>query len=124
MITQLHGGARCHQQDCRDWFTEHGDTDFDYVFHLAAMVGGRAMIENKPLAVADDLSIDAEYWQWAERTHPARTACFSSSAAYPVKYQRETGYQLLSESWADLCDEPDAAEPVRTASALTSSTRI
>ena len=42
------------------------DTDFDYAFHLAAMVGGRLMIENNPLAVADDLSIDAAYWQWAE----------------------------------------------------------
>ncbi|MCA9064655.1 MAG: NAD-dependent epimerase/dehydratase family protein, partial [Planctomycetaceae bacterium] len=52
-----------YQQDCREWFRERQDNDFDYVFHLAAMVGGRAMIENKPLAVADDLSIDAEYWQ-------------------------------------------------------------
>jgi hypothetical protein len=26
------------------------------------MVGGRLAIENNPLAVADDLSIDAAYW--------------------------------------------------------------
>jgi GDP-L-fucose synthase len=85
------------QQDCRQWFREHGDTDIDYVFHLAAMVGGRAMIENKPLAVADDLSIDAEYWQWAERCHPKKTVCFSSSAAYPITQQRADHYQLLTE---------------------------
>jgi hypothetical protein len=30
------------------------------------MADGRTMIENKPLAVADDLSIDAAYWQWAQ----------------------------------------------------------
>jgi nucleoside-diphosphate-sugar epimerase len=85
------------KQDCRQYFREHGDTDFDYVLHLAAMVGGRAMIENKPLAVADDLAIDAEYWQWAERVHPHKTVCFSSSAAYPINFQREGDYRLLTE---------------------------
>jgi nucleoside-diphosphate-sugar epimerase len=85
------------QQDCRQWFKEHSDSDFDYVLHLAAMVGGRAMIENKPLAVADDLAIDAEYWQWAERVHPKKTVCFSSSAAYPINYQKEGDYRLLTE---------------------------
>jgi nucleoside-diphosphate-sugar epimerase len=95
---QEFGNFHFYRQDCRAWFREHSDTDFDYVVHLAAMVGGRAMIENKPLAVADDLAIDAEYWQWAERTHPAKTLCFSSSAAYPVKYQREGDYRLLTEN--------------------------
>jgi GDP-L-fucose synthase len=83
--------------DCRQWFKENKDTDFDYVLHLAAMVGGRAMIENKPLAVADDLAIDAEYWQWAEKAHPKKTVCFSSSAAYPINFQREGDYRLLTE---------------------------
>lgn len=86
-----------YQQDCRQWFRDRQDDDFDYVFHLAAMVGGRAMIENHPLAVADDLSIDAEYWQWAEKAKPAKTVCFSSSAAYPIGRQREEGYHLLAE---------------------------
>jgi GDP-L-fucose synthase len=83
--------------DCRRWFKDHPQEKFDYVIHLAAMVGGRAMIENKPLAVADDLSIDAEYWQWAEKARPAKTLCFSSSAAYPIKFQREKSYRLLTE---------------------------
>jgi GDP-L-fucose synthase len=61
------------------------------------MVGGRAMIENRPLAVADDLSIDAEFWQWAEKARPTKTLCFSSSAAYPIKYQERSGYRLLEE---------------------------
>ncbi|MEJ8566895.1 NAD-dependent epimerase/dehydratase family protein [Elongatibacter sediminis] len=86
-----------YQQDCRNWFKTRADDDFDYVFHLAAMVGGRAMIENRPLAVADDLSIDAEYWQWAERVRPAKTVCFSSSAAYPIDRQKKGSYELLSE---------------------------
>ena len=84
-------------EDCRTWFKRVQDTDFDYAFHLAAMVGGRAMIENNPLAVADDLSIDAEYWQWAVKTKPAKTIVFSSSAAYPVHLQRPDHYLLLKE---------------------------
>lgn len=88
---------RFFREDCRPWFRQHADDHYDYVLHLAAMVGGRAMIENKPLAVADDLSIDAEYWQWAERARPDKTLCFSSSAAYPVAYQREGDYRLLTE---------------------------
>jgi GDP-L-fucose synthase len=55
------------------------------------------MIENRPLAIADDLSIDAEYWQWAEHTRPEKTLCFSSSAAYPIKFQRDHDYRLLRE---------------------------
>lgn len=98
-----------YKQDCRDWFVERGDTDFDYALHLAAMVGGRAMIENKPLAVADDLSIDAEYWQWAERAKPAKSVCFSSSAAYPIKFQREGDYRLLTEDMISL--EEDIGMP-------------
>jgi len=89
-------------EDCREWFKRHLDTDFDYSLHLAAVVGGRMMIENNPLAVADDLSIDAEYWQWAARTHPKKTICFSSSAAYPIKYQRRDNYQLLREDMIDI----------------------
>lgn len=84
-------------EDCRAWFKRVQDTDFDYAFHLAAMVGGRAMIENNPLAVADDLSIDAEYWQWAVKAKPAKTIVFSSSAAYPVHLQRPDHYVLLKE---------------------------
>jgi len=92
-----HKNFHFYREDCRDYFKRVKDTDFDYCFHLAAMVGGREMIENNPLAVADDLSIDAEYWQWAERTRPGKTLCFSSSAAYPIKYQRSENYKLLSE---------------------------
>lgn len=91
-----------YQEDCRQWFKQHLDTDFDYALHLAAMVGGRMMIENNPLAVADDLSIDAEYWQWAAKTHPKKTICFSSSAAYPIKFQRSGSYQLLKEDMIEV----------------------
>jgi nucleoside-diphosphate-sugar epimerase len=88
---------RFYKEDCRAWFLRMRDTDLDYAFHLAAMVGGRLMIENNPLAVADDLAIDAAYWGWAKQARPKKTACFSSSAAYPVKLQQPEGYQCLKE---------------------------
>ncbi|MCU0641800.1 MAG: NAD-dependent epimerase/dehydratase family protein [Candidatus Margulisbacteria bacterium] len=94
-----------YHEDCRAYFQRVNDTDFDYAFHLAAMVGGREMIENNPLAVADDLSIDAEYWQWAVKAKPKKSLCFSSSAAYPIKYQREKGYQLLKEEMISFNDD-------------------
>ena len=83
--------------DCRDYFNSTSDSDFDLALHLAAVVGGREMIENNPLAVAEDLAIDSMYWSWAARTRPAKTICFSSSAAYPIDYQRQEGYRLLVE---------------------------
>jgi nucleoside-diphosphate-sugar epimerase len=91
-----------YHQDCRVWFKDRKDTDFDYALHLAAVVGGRMMIESNPLAVADDLSIDAEYWQWAAKASPRKTITFSSSAAYPIKYQRAQGYQLLKEEMIEI----------------------
>ena len=93
-----------YKEDCRDYFKRVSDDDFDYCLHLAAMVGGRLMIENKPLVVADDLAIDAAYWQWAAKAKPAKTICFSSSAVYPIQYQRQDGYHLLSEDMVDLGD--------------------
>ena len=57
------------------------------------MVGGREMIENNPLAIADDLSIDSHYWQWAKKNKPKKTLCFSSSACYPIKLQSKNSYR-------------------------------
>lgn len=79
--------------DVRDYFRGvHGwgymaNRRYDLVVHLAAVVGGRAMIEGDPLAVAVDLAIDAELFQWAVRTKQPHILYFSSSAAYPVALQ-------------------------------------
>lgn len=72
--------------DARDFFRRSTER-FDLVVHLAAVVGGRATIEGDALAVAVDLAIDAEMWQWAARTEQPHVLYFSSSAAYPIKYQ-------------------------------------
>ena len=93
------------KQDCRDYFREHPTEHFNEVYHLAAMVGGRLMIERQPLLVADDLSIDAHYWRWAEVAKPGKSIIFSSSAAYPIKHQRRVGYRLLEEPMIDFADD-------------------
>ena len=85
--------------DARDFFRTN-DSRFDTVIHLAAVVGGRQKIEREPLALAVDLSIDAELFGWALRTKPGKIVYFSSSAAYPIQYQSDPF--VLSEGDIDL----------------------
>lgn len=92
------------KEDCRSWFARSRNETFDYAFHLAAMVGGRLMIDYEPLAVAEDLAIDASYWRWAEHAKPGKSVYFSSSAAYPIRLQRQEGYRLLREDDIDFTD--------------------
>lgn len=73
-------------QDCRQFFHRE-DKQYDLVIHLAAIVGGRESIEGRPLAVADNLSIDSEFFQWCLKTKPHKIVYFSSSAAYPTNLQ-------------------------------------
>lgn len=87
--------------DCRDFF-KTDNSYFDMVIHLAAIVGGRMTIEGNPLSVATDLSIDAEMFNWAMRTRPGRVVYFSSSAAYPTKFQTGSNPSKLSEQMLDL----------------------
>lgn len=72
--------------DARDFFRK-SDTPYDVVIHLAAVVGGREVIDREPLKVAVDLSIDSEMFQWALRTKPRHLVYYSSSAAYPIAIQ-------------------------------------
>ena len=89
--------------DCRDFF-KTCDVQFDLIVHLAAIVGGRDTIENDPLAVATDLSIDAEFFNWAVRTKQTKVIYFSSSAAYPINLQTKGSEHNLTESDIDLMD--------------------
>ncbi len=84
------------QEDCRAFFARPPE-QFDYVFHLAALVGGRVTLETQSLDVAEDLAVDAALWQWATRARPGAVIFFSSSAAYPVSLQTLENHRLLSE---------------------------
>jgi GDP-L-fucose synthase len=77
------------QIDCREYFKSNPSCEFDYIFHLAAVVGGRLTIENNPLAVATDLAIDSDMWNWVKNAKDTKVINFSSSAAYPINLQKE-----------------------------------
>ena len=98
--------------DCRDWFIKNLNEKFDYVFHLAAMVGGREIIENNPLIVAEDLSIDSHFWQWCSKSKPEKVVSFSSSACYPIEIQRHDNNRLLKEE--DISFEKNIGMPDMT----------
>jgi nucleoside-diphosphate-sugar epimerase len=89
-------------EDCRQFFTKNEDS-WDLVIHLAAIVGGRAHMESNPIAVAEDLSIDAALFKWAvlHKDRIGHVIYFSSSAAYPVEYQTSGRSEKLHETMID-----------------------
>ena len=85
-------------------------TSFDDVYHFAAIVGGRAKIEGDPMAVAQDLAMDAEFFAWAVKAKPGRIMYPSSSAAYPIDLQTKEHAVAVSEdqiSFAGQLGQPD-----------------
>jgi nucleoside-diphosphate-sugar epimerase len=90
--------------DARDFFSGRiglgslREPDFGDVFHFAAIVGGRLVIDGNPMAVALDLALDALCFNWAVRRRPERLLYASSSAAYPVDLQGKDGAVALKES--------------------------
>lgn len=87
--------------DARDFFRTN-NTRYDEIWHLAGVIGGRQGIEGNPLGVAVDLSIDSEMFNWALRTKPGRVIYMSSSAAYPIEYQRRGLAMKLQEDHINL----------------------
>ena len=82
--------------DCREYFKK-SRKKFNLVINLAAIVGGREVIENNPLAVAEDLEIDSSFWRWVITCNHDHVITYSSSAAYPVDLQKNK-FRLLSEN--------------------------
>lgn len=70
-------------------------TEVSEVYHLASIVGGRAVIDGDPLLVATDLAIDALFFRWvvASKQRIGRVLYASSSAAYPVDLQQTVGME-------------------------------
>lgn len=75
-------------QDALDWFRAT-DRQYDLAVHCAAHIGGRAGIDNSPLAVATNLALDSWFFRWLELSGTPRAVYFSSSAAYPVDLQND-----------------------------------
>lgn len=91
------------KQDCRKYFKNNLNKKFDIVINLAAIVGGREIIEYNPLAVAEDLEIDTAFWRWSVKNKKMinHIITYSSSAAYPIELQKKSSYRLLKESDID-----------------------
>ncbi|HEY4475239.1 MAG TPA: NAD-dependent epimerase/dehydratase family protein [Candidatus Paceibacterota bacterium] len=75
------------------------EKEFSDVYHLASIVGGRALIDGDPLLVATDLAIDALFFVWATRfkNRVQRILYPSSSAVYPTHLQTSEVKAILSE---------------------------
>jgi UDP-glucose 4-epimerase len=72
---------------------------FNEVYHLASIVGGRAVIDGDPLLVGIDLAIDSVFFLWAGKINkPNRILYTSSSAAYPISIQTKNKNIALKES--------------------------
>ena len=74
------------KKDCRKFFNDKVLKKYNLVINLAAIVGGREVIEYNPLAVAEDLEIDTAFWRWAvkHKKKIRQIITYSSSAAYPI----------------------------------------
>ena len=77
--------------------------EFDYIYALASVVGGRAKIDGDPIGVGIDLAIDAIFFLWLVRNNDnvGKVLYASSSAAYPINLQKKDGHVALSESMID-----------------------
>ncbi|WP_433520137.1 NAD-dependent epimerase/dehydratase family protein (plasmid) [Nonomuraea sp. CA-143628] len=82
-IDDYAGGIDAHDifRACRDVY--------DLVVHAAATAPHRAAIDGLPMNMALDLALDAAMFEWAVRTGQRRVLYLSSSAAYPIDYQRD-----------------------------------
>jgi nucleoside-diphosphate-sugar epimerase len=96
-----HSHFRFFDEDCRSFFKRVTER-FTYVFHLAAIVGGRKLIEGDPLSLADNLSIDAAMWRWAARSECGLVMYASSSAVYPNTLQMAETHVRLHEDMVDI----------------------
>lgn len=89
--------------DVRSFFKLVPAGRYELIIHCAAVVGGRKKIEGDPLAVATDLSIDSDLFNWCVRgAKPRKVIYFSSSAVYPISLQQQFCHENLREDHVDL----------------------
>ncbi|TYL36431.1 epimerase [Natronococcus pandeyae] len=107
------GSLTVFECDVREFFERaDGEASYDYVWHLAAIIGGRSTIEGEPLKVATDLSIDSQFFNWAIDHRPGRILYASSSAAYPTHLQNGSDPVKLREDHVRF--EPKIGSPDMT----------
>jgi nucleoside-diphosphate-sugar epimerase len=96
--------------DARTVFEHAHLTRYDLIVHAAASAPHRAAIDTQPWHFARNLQLDAAMFDWAVRTGQGRVVYLSSSAAYPIEYQRAGRHvESLREDMIDDVQEPDSA---------------
>ena len=77
--------------------------EFDFIYALASVVGGRTKMDDDPLGVGIDLAIDASFFLWLVRNRAkiGKVLYASSSAAYPINLQKSEGHVALNEAMID-----------------------
>ena len=68
------------QQDCREWFKQHTDDDFDYVFHLAAEPRVEFSVHNPSYTMKQNVLVTSTLLEWATN-HDVKRVIFSSSSS-------------------------------------------
>ncbi len=86
-------------------------SDFDMVFHLAAVHGGRGFIESQQSAIMENFALDFNIFSAASKAGVERIVHASSACAYPVSPQSSTSdLNLLAEDLAGF-DHPEKSDP-------------
>jgi UDP-glucose 4-epimerase len=86
-------------------------SDFDVVFHLAAVHGGRGFIESQQAAIMENFALDFNVFSAAAKAGVGRIVHASSACAYPVSPQSSTtDLNLLFEGLAGF-DNPEKSDP-------------
>lgn len=76
-------------------YLSHTTKKYNIIIHAAAIVGGRETIENDPLLVSQNITIDNELFRWIEKNPTNYLIYFSSSAVYPIKLQSTNNFRKL-----------------------------
>lgn len=80
-------------------------TDFDIIIHASAIVGGRETIENDPLLISYNITIDNELFRWIEKNPIKQLVYFSSSAVYPISLQTFESHRKLNLEDVDVFND-------------------
>ena len=84
--------------DLRSIIEDVDQNVFELIIHCAAVVGGRLKIDGDPLAVATDLAIDSDFFNWVVKAkNRPKVIYFSSSAVYPTELQERKSHAKLAE---------------------------
>lgn len=90
------------QADMREYI-KNETQKYDLAIHLAAVVGGRAVMEGKPAMNAHSLELDALFFRWASQYKPQQIVYMSSPAIYPIDLQDDENKGIaLQEDLVDL----------------------